>query len=168
MPFDRRQVLMLMASAPGAATAAGDAASTPMPATAPPTAPVAPAEKVQGIGGFFFRAADPKMLGRWYFENLGIAMAPTSKDDTPWRTEAGVTAFTPFSKTSKYLGPPTQAWMMNFRVRDLDRMVAQLRARGVDVEVDAESYPYGRFARLHDPEGNPIELWQPAHDGGRS
>jgi predicted enzyme related to lactoylglutathione lyase len=53
-------------------------------------------------------------------------------------------------------------WMVNFRVRDLDAMVAQLWAAGIAIEVDAQQYPNGRFARLHDPEGNPVELWQPA------
>jgi predicted enzyme related to lactoylglutathione lyase len=62
---------------------------------------------------------------------------------------------------TKYFGSPQQAWIVNFRVRSLDAMVAQLRASNVAVEVDREKYPNGRFARLHDPEGNPIELWEP-------
>jgi glyoxylase I family protein len=112
-------------------------------------------EKVTGIGGFFFRAKDPKALGIWYQQHLGI-------DARVWEQEAGPTAFTPFPETSKYFGDPNKLWMVSFRVRDLDKMAAQLRAAGIDIKIDSESSPYGRFAHLHDPEGNPIELWQPA------
>jgi len=73
---------------------------------------------------------------------------------------AGQTVFAPFPIDTDYFGNP-QAWMINFRVVNLDRMIAQLQAKGVEVKVDPESYPNGRFARLHDPEGNPIELWEP-------
>ncbi|HUO36127.1 MAG TPA: VOC family protein [Candidatus Acidoferrum sp.] len=117
-------------------------------------------EKVAGIGGLFFRAHDPKALGRWYLENLGISLTPSKQDDPVWEQEAGPTVFSPFPETTKYFGDPQKVWMVNFRVRDLDKMVAQLRTAGVEVKVDPESYPNGRFARLHDPEGNPIELWQ--------
>ena len=114
-------------------------------------------EKVLGIGGLFFRAHDPKALGLWYQEHLGI----TGPGDSVWQQEAGATAFTPFKETSNYFGDPQKSWMVNFRVRDLEKMAAQLQAAGIEVKVDPEHYPYGRFARLHDPEGNPIELWQP-------
>jgi len=120
-------------------------------------------EKVAGIGGFFFRAHDPDALGQWYSEHLGISLpTPTSKDSTVWQQEAGPTAFTPFPEKSGYFGDPQKVWMLNFRVHDLDKMVAQLRTAGIEVKVDLKAYPYGRFARLHDPEGNPIELWQPS------
>jgi predicted enzyme related to lactoylglutathione lyase len=119
-------------------------------------------EKVTGIGGLFFRAHDPKTLARWYQEHLGISLTPSKEGESPWQQEAGPTSFTPFPETTHYFGDPQKVWMVNFRVRDLDRMAAQLRAAGIEVKVDPQSYPYGRFARLHDPEGNPIELWQPA------
>ena len=122
-------------------------------------------EKVTGIGGFFFRAKDPKALALWYQQHLGILTVPTADGETSWQQEAGATAFTPFKETSDYFGDPQKVWMLNFRVRDLDKMAAQLQAAGVSVKVDTESYPYGRFARLHDPEGNPIELWQPKISG---
>jgi glyoxylase I family protein len=115
-------------------------------------------ERVAGIGGFFFRAHDPKALGRWYQEHLGI-------DSRVWQQEAGPTAFSPSSETTKYFGDLQKVWMVNFRVRDLDKMVAQLQKAGIEVKVDPESYPYGRFGHLHDPEGNPIELWQPSQKG---
>lgn len=118
-------------------------------------------ERVLGIGGFFFRAKDPKALAKWYDDNLGVTLVPDSYDGTPWRTEAGTTVFAPFPQESKAFGDPQQQWMINFRVRDLDAMAAQLRAKGVPVEVDPETYPNGRFGQLSDPEGNPIQLWQP-------
>jgi glyoxylase I family protein len=119
-------------------------------------------EKVTGIGGFFFRAKDPKALGLWYQQHLGVSVIPTSSEDSAWQQEAGPTAFAPFKETSDYFGDPQKVWMLNFRVRDLDKMAAQLQAAGIAVKIDPQSSPYGRFARLHDPEGNPIELWQPA------
>jgi glyoxylase I family protein len=118
-------------------------------------------ETVTGIGGLFFRAKDPEALGRWYFEHLGIGTPPASSETKPWEQEAGPTAFAPFPNDSDYFGSPDRLWMINLRVRDLDAMVAQLTAAGIAVKVDPEKYPMGRFARLHDPEGNPIELWQP-------
>ncbi len=119
-------------------------------------------EKVAGIGGLFFRAHDPKALGNWYQQHLGIALTPTSEGGTVWQQEAGPTSFSPFPETTKYFGDPNKVWMVNFRVHDLDKMVAQLRTAGIEVK-DPETYPnIGRFTRLHDPEGNPIELWQPA------
>jgi glyoxylase I family protein len=112
-----------------------------------------PTERVLGIGGVFFRSRDPKKLAQWYQLNLGI-------DPRVWQQAAGPTAFTPFAMDTEYFGSKEQAWMLNFRVRSLDAMVAQLQKSNIEVKVDPEKYPYGRFARLHDPEGNPIELWE--------
>lgn len=119
-------------------------------------------EKVTGIGGFFFRARDPGALAKWYADNLGVALVPTDYDQPVWKTEAGITVFAPFAHDTDYFGDMKNQWMINFRVRDLDAMAAQLRAAGAEVEIDPETYPNGRFARLSDPEGNPIQLWQPA------
>lgn len=118
-------------------------------------------EKVTGIGGVFFRAKEPAALRRWYEQHLGVAPTPTGDGQLPWNQESGPTAFEPFPSDTSYFGAAEQSWMINFRVRDLDAMVAQLRAADVEVTVDPEMYPYGRFARLKDPEGNPLELWQP-------
>ena len=122
-------------------------------------------EKVVGIGGLFFRAKDPAALGLWYQTHLGVTLTPTTYGAEPWQQEAGPTVFNPFPETTEYFGRQSQAWMVNFRVRDLDALVAQLRTAGVTVEIDKETYPNGRFARLHDPEGNPIELWEPEKPG---
>ena len=118
-------------------------------------------EKVAGIGGLFFRAHDPAALGNWYLQHLGIALTPTGEGGAVWQQEAGPTVFSPFPEKTSYFGDPNKVWMVNFRVHDIDKMVAQLRAAGIEVKVDPP-YPHGKFARLHDPEGNPIELWQPA------
>jgi catechol 2,3-dioxygenase-like lactoylglutathione lyase family enzyme len=117
-------------------------------------------ERVVGIGGLFFRAHDPKALATWYLQHLGVGSPPGTPPGTPWLQDAGMTVFEPFAETSDYF-PAEKRWMINFRVRDLDAMLAQLRAGSVEI-ARREDYPYGRFARIHDPEGNPIELWEPA------
>jgi glyoxylase I family protein len=117
-------------------------------------------QKVSGIGGLFFRSEDPDGLAQWYQTHLGIAVVPSSYEQRPWQQEAGITVFAPFEKDTTYFGKPEQSWMVNFRVADLKAMIAQLRAAEIAVS-EPESYPNGDFARLHDPEGNPIELWQP-------
>jgi predicted enzyme related to lactoylglutathione lyase len=122
-------------------------------------------ERVHGIGGFFFRARAPKDLARWYSEHLGVTLTPSDYDHDAWVQQAGPTVFEPFPADTDYFGRPEQQWMLNFRVRDLKAMVAQLHKAGIEVEIDHETYPNGWFARLKDPEGNPIQLWQP---GGRS
>jgi predicted enzyme related to lactoylglutathione lyase len=118
-------------------------------------------ECVTGIGGLFIKAADPKALAAWYERHLGIDPTPTSYEAEPWKQEAGPTVFAPVAASTKYFGDASKQWMINFRVRDLDVMVAQLKGAGIVVEVDPKAYPNGRFARLQDPEGNGIQLWQP-------
>lgn len=138
------------------------AASSVVVARASTTAKVKPSrEVVQGIGGFFFKAKDPKKLAAWYDDNLGVTRTPESYDGTPWRAGPGVTVFAPFEAKTTYFGDAKYQWMINFRVRNLDRMAKQLRASGITVEVDPQAYPNGRFAKLNDPEGNPIQLWEP-------
>lgn len=119
-------------------------------------------EKVVGIGGVFFRAQDPQALADWYSTHLGINKVPDNYNDPAWQQQAGPTVFAPFAQTTKYFGNPDKQWMLNFRVANLDALVTQLQSAGISVKVDPEKYPNGRFARIHDPEGNPIELWEPA------
>lgn len=118
-------------------------------------------ERVSGIGGFFFPAADPEGLARWYSEHLGITPPPSTYDAPPWWQDAGPTVFTGLPEESEHF-PPNRTWAVNFRVRSLEAMVAQLEAAGITVERDPEEYPNGWFANLKDPEGNGIQLWQPA------
>ncbi|MBO6538447.1 MAG: VOC family protein [Rhizobiaceae bacterium] len=117
-------------------------------------------EKVLGIGGLFFKSKDPQALARWYLDHLGIDLVPSDYETPPWHQQSGDTLFAPFDEDTDYFGPDQQQWMVNFRVRDLDAMVAQLRSAGIEVKVDPQEYPNGRFARIYDPEGNPVELWQ--------
>jgi|GEM_PF-322546 len=117
---------------------------------------------ITGIGGLFFRSENPEVLRDWYAELLGIAPPPTSYDQEPWMQSAGPTVFAPFEHDTDYFGDPSNQFMVNFRVRDLDAMAEVLRARGVEVAIDPQQYPNGRFARIYDPEGNAIELWEPA------
>ena len=117
-------------------------------------------EKVLGFGGVFFKAENPKALALWYEEHLGVKQTPTTYEEMPWVQAGGSTVFGVFNAKTKYFGADDQQFMFNFRVADLDAMVSQLREAGIEVEVDPETYPNGRFARLADPEGNPIQLWQ--------
>lgn len=121
----------------------------------------AQSEKVVGIGGFFFRSKDPKSLAAWYERNLGVTQTPKTYQEEAWKQEAGITVFAPFPMDTKMFGNPDKQWMINFRVTNLDAMAAQLRRAGIEVEVDPQTYPNGRFAGLKDPEGNPIQLWEP-------
>lgn len=123
-----------------------------------------PKERVTGIGGFFFRSRDPDALAKWYTQHLGVNPIPTTSEAEAWEQAAGPTAFAPFPIDTDYFGSKDQPWMLNFRVGNLDAMVAQLTAAGIAVKIDPEPYPQGRFARLQDLDGNPIELWEMAPD----
>jgi len=119
-------------------------------------------ERVNGIGGVFFRAENPDLLSKWYATHLGVEEPPASYEICSWWQQEGATVFAPMGAESEHLfGGPSRGWSINFRVSDLDAMVAQLTAAGIAVEMDPESYPNGRFASLLDPEGNAIQLWQP-------
>jgi glyoxylase I family protein len=120
-------------------------------------------ERVTGIGGMFFRARDPKALARWYAEHLGIDNQ-LEGGDTLWWQERGPTVFAPFPADTDYFGRPEQAWLLNFRVHDLDAMLAQLLAAGIKIDSQETEEGVGRFAWLADPEDNRIQLWEPAPD----
>jgi glyoxylase I family protein len=117
-------------------------------------------QRVTGIGGVFFRAKDAEALAHWYEQNLGISVP-----EKPWVQQGGQTVFMPFGEDTDYFGQMSQQWMLCFRVANVDAMIAQLRTAGVEAIQKAEwNSKIGVFARIHDPEGNPIELWQPATD----
>jgi len=111
--------------------------------------------RVTGIGGLFIRSENPKALAEWYETHLGIDQVGPE----PWKTEAGATVFAPFSQTSDYFRTDRR-FMVNFRVDGLDALIARLEAAGIMVK-HLPDEGYGRFAHLEDPEGNPIELWEP-------
>lgn len=124
------------------------------------------AGKVLGIGGLFFRARDPDALTAWYRDMLGVG-AGCSGTDAPagewtWQAAGGETVFAPFKQDSDYFAAD-KAFMLNLRVSGLDALVARLEGAGVVAERRAEwdDPSTGRFARIHDPEGNAIELWEP-------
>lgn len=113
---------------------------------------------VTGIGGLFFRARDPDALRTWYREHLGVG----GEGYDPWQQAAGPTVFMPFASGTDYW-PTDKQWMLNLRVADLDTLLASLRHAGIAVTTDPawDTPETGRFARIEDPEGNPIELWEP-------
>lgn len=114
---------------------------------------------ISGIGGFFFRSKDPKAMKEWYINILGVDI-----QEYVWNQEAWPTVFEPFKEDSDYFAADKQ-WMINFRVTNLKGLISDLEAKGVSVIQKDEwnTMPeVGTFARVHDPEGNPIELWEPA------
>ena len=121
-------------------------------------------ERVTGIGGIFFRVRDPELMSAWYRKNLGIT-TEKGYTDFPWRDaknpdQAGRTVWAMFPADTDHFGPSRPAFMINYRVANIAKMLAQLEANGVAIE-KVEDYDYGRFAWITDPEGNRIELWEP-------
>ena len=120
---------------------------------------------VLGIGGLFFRARDPDALAAWYKRHLGVGGGCDATGGEPnewvWQTLGGPVVFQPFKEDSDYFAPD-KAFMLNLRVSGLDELLARLRDDGIDVIVKPEwdAPEIGRFARIHDPEGNAIELWE--------
>lgn len=124
--------------------------------------------QVLGIGGLFFRAKDPEALSAWYRDKLGVGggcsgTGEPSASEWTWRAAGGDTVFAPFKQDTDYFASD-KAFMINFRVAGIDALVARLEAEGIPAMRKAEwdEGGMGKFARIHDPEGNPIELWEPA------
>lgn len=116
-------------------------------------------ERVTGIGGYFLRASDPAALLAWYRDVLGL----DADDNGEWHQEDGPTVFATFEAGTDYFGSRDQQTMLNFRVRDLEAMLAQLRSKGANAAQETQAMEgVGRFGWVTDPEGNRVELWQPA------
>lgn len=122
---------------------------------------------VLGIGGLFFRAQDPDALNAWYREHLGVGAGCAAEgtgaiDEWSWSTLGGPVVFAPFKADTDYFAADKQ-WMLNLRVADLGGLIEHLSATGIAVETRDEwnDPSVGKFARVHDPEGNAIELWEP-------
>jgi len=122
-------------------------------------------ERVTGIGGVLFKTEDPKAMREWYAQNLGIAAEEWGavfewrENDDP--SKVGQTAWSPMKADSTYFDPTTAPFMLNYRVRDLDAMLAQLRAAGAWVDEKVSDSEFGKFGWARDPEGRRFELWQP-------
>jgi predicted enzyme related to lactoylglutathione lyase len=106
----------------------------------------------------FFRAKDPDALQQWYRDHLGVVFA----EGEPWNQEAGPAVIMPFADDTDYF-PAGKQWMVNFRVSELDQLLSKLRLADIVVQTDPgwDTPETGRFARIYDPEGNAIELWEP-------
>jgi catechol 2,3-dioxygenase-like lactoylglutathione lyase family enzyme len=125
--------------------------------------------RVLAIGGLFFRSRDADALTRWYKEVLGVGAgcaAEGEPSEWAWQTQGGSLVFQPFRQESDYFAPD-KAFMLNLRVSGLVSLIERLEARGIAVEQREEwNHPNtGRFARIHDPDGTPIELWEPPAAG---
>ena len=121
-------------------------------------------KKVTGIGGIFFKSDDPKKMNEWYAKHLGL---PVEKYATvfKWRDaddpdKEGQTVWSPFAKDTKYFEPSKKDFMINYRVENIEALVAQLKEEGVTIIDEISTYDYGKFVHILDPEGNNIELWE--------
>lgn len=124
---------------------------------------------VIGMGGYFFRAKDPAGLKAWYKQHLGVGGGcgtdeKGESNEWVWFTQGGPMVFEPFKHDSDYFAADRTA-MVNLRVADLDGLLAGLRAADIEIAREETMEGVGRFARIHDPEGNPIELWEPEPRG---
>lgn len=123
-------------------------------------------KRVTGIGGIFFKSTDPAALAAWYQRHLGLAVESWGGVAFTWQTPdnpsgVGSTMWCPFKADTDYFAPSQAAFMLNFRVDDLQALLAVLRQEGVQVLENTESSEFGEFGWVLDPEGNKIELWQP-------
>ncbi len=124
-------------------------------------------EKVTGIGGIFFKAADAKSLREWYRDHLGVPIDESyGAASFEWRERdkqdvIGTTVWSTFPSTTTYFDPTRAPFMINYRVDDLDAMLEQLRQAGAAVDAKTDDSDFGRFGWATDPEGNRFELWQP-------
>lgn len=122
-------------------------------------------KKVTGIGGVFFKCKDPKVINEWYKTKLGFNTTPYGTS-FEWRhdddsTKKGTTQWNPFPENTKYFEPSTKEFMINYRVENLEALVEELKKENVTVVDKIETYDYGKFVHILDPEGNKIELWEP-------
>ena len=122
-------------------------------------------KKVTGLGGIFFKCNDPKSMNEWYAKNLGLPMSDYGAT-FDWRededsSKKGSTTWSSFPKDTKYFQPSMKEFMINYRVEDLEALVAHLKQDGVTMVDEIADSDYGKFVHLLDPEGNKIELWEP-------
>ena len=125
--------------------------------------------RVTGIGGVFFKSRDPRALGAWYAKHLGIAVEEWGGAAFRWGGRddpqaGGTTVWTPFPEDTTHFAPSTASFMIDYRVDDLNALLAALRAEGVEIAGTMEESEYGKFAWVIDLEGNKVELWEAPAD----
>lgn len=121
-------------------------------------------KKVTGIGGVFFKCKDPKAINEWYKTHLGLNTGPYGASfewlESDGKTK-GMTQWSAFSDTTKYFEPSNKEFMINYRVENLEALIEELKKENVTIVDQMETYDYGKFIHILDPEGNKIELWEP-------
>jgi predicted enzyme related to lactoylglutathione lyase len=126
-------------------------------------------KRVTGIGGVFFKTADPAAAKDWYSRHLGFTAAQDGSVLFEWNRpdkpgQPAYTVWSPFSGNTRYFDPSTKEFMINFRVENLEALLAELKKEGVQIVGEMETYEYGKFGWIMDPEGNKIELWEPVDE----
>lgn len=124
-------------------------------------------KKVTGVGGIFFKCKNPKEMTNWYGKHLGLATNEYGSTfefrNTDIPEEKNHLQWSPFAEDTKYFEPSKKDFMINFRVENLEELVAELKKAGVQIVDEIESFEYGKFVHIMDPEGNKIELWEPVN-----
>ena len=122
-------------------------------------------KKVTGIGGIFFKSSDPEKIKKWYNKNLGLVIddygSPFEFRDANNPEKINYLQWSPFKKDTSYFLPSKKDFMINYRVADLEALVRELKKEGVTICDQIETYDYGKFIHIMDPDGNKIELWEP-------
>ena len=125
-------------------------------------------KRVTGIGGIFFKCKDSEKMKEWYNTHLGLNTDQyganfewLEKDDS---TKKGSTQWSPFAEDTKYFEPSTKAFMINYRVDNLEALIVELKKEGVIIVDEMETFDYGKFIHIMDVEGNKIELWEQTGD----
>jgi len=122
-------------------------------------------KKVKGIGGVFFKAKDSKKLTKWYADNLGFETNDYGSTfqfrDAEEPDKKGYLQWSAFDEKTEYFLPSEKEFMINYRVTNIEELVEELKQSGVTIVDDIETYEYGKFVHILDPENNKIELWEP-------
>jgi predicted enzyme related to lactoylglutathione lyase len=123
-------------------------------------------KRVTGLGGVFFKTKDPDALKEWYRLHLGLNLDPQYGTSFEWRERddperKGFTAWSPFAADTTYFEPSKKDFMVNYRVADLKGLLKVLKAEGVEIVGEMQTFDYGKFAHILDLEGNKVELWEP-------
>jgi catechol 2,3-dioxygenase-like lactoylglutathione lyase family enzyme len=143
----------------------GQQTQPPQPEKSKPQVETQQRGRILGIGGIFFKSADPAQMREWYAKHLGLAdkgqgaMLPWREYDDPQKEH--VTVWTVFPASTKYFDPGNAPFMINYIVDDLDALLDRLKQEGVKIDPKRMDESYGRFAWIYDADGNKIELWQP-------